>query len=216
MIKNRPLLVLELLQTGITCIVVDGSSTPHTITIESKVDYTFNQTDFISNHICHVPFIIETIKKQNCQNQVIAWIVDKSLIESSVIKRETDKECLKNDITKARMLYHDKNHLNVYCDTISQALLLQMRLIAYGLKTYCLSPLSRFFVLSYVYNNHLFNEHNKGTDIPSIEILENFFTYKNTQKIIPFQKNIAEKNYFSYILIYGLLKFYLNELKKNG
>jgi hypothetical protein len=203
MFKNKDLLILQLSQTDIECVFVCGRSTPNNIVIESSINYSFNQSEMIDNHIYQVPSIIQTIKRHNYHNDLVAWVINEPLIESFLV--DPSKKLPKNDLATARSFYHQKNSVNYYCDSISQALLLQIRLISYGLDLYCLSPVSRFFLLLSLYNNHAFNcNNNKNESFPQ-KTLEQFFSYNNAQKIIPFQKNIDQKNYHSYILVYGLL-----------
>lgn len=207
MLKSKDLLILHLSKTAIECIFVCGKSTLKNITIKSTVTYSLNQSDTI---IYEIPSVIQTIKKYNYSHDLIAWVINGPFIETT--RLDPNEKLPTNNIKIAHHIYHENN--TYYADAMSQALLLQIRLISYYLNAYCLNPISRFFLLKSVYNMYFFNLNNSAIESFSPTSLEQFFNYKNVQKIIPLQKNIDPENYHSYILVYGLLSIYAKQEAK--
>lgn len=194
---------MYLSKNSIEFFFVCGTSTLKQIIIQSTENYSLNQPDTV---IHELPSIIKTIAKGKREYDLIAWIIDNPFIKSDALS--TDQKLPVNDLTNAYSIYHT-NNVNYY-DSINQPLLLQIRLISYRLGAYCLCPVSRFFLLMSLYNDSMFKIHNPNNS-PSFENLEKFFNYTNVKKTLPFQKNIAQDNYHSYILVYGLLCLYAKE-----
>lgn len=201
MFKDKDLLVLYLSKSTIQSFLVSGKSTLKQIIIQSTDTYVLNEPNTI---IHELPALIKTIEKNNWKFSLVTWIIDNPFIKSTLLS--ADQKLPVNDLTSAHSIYN-RNNL-IYCDSINQALLLQIRLISYRLKTYCFCPISRFFLLLSLYNNPLITIQNNANKDFSLENLEKVFNYINVKKTLPFQKNIAQENYHFYILVYGLLSIY--------
>lgn len=201
MFKDKDLLVLYLSKNTIQSFLVSEKSTLKQIIIQSTDTYVLNEPNTI---IHELPALIKTIEKNNWKFSLVTWIIDNPFIKSTLLS--ADQKLPVNDLTSAHSIYN-RNNL-IYCDSINQALLLQIRLISYRLKAYCFCPISRFFLLLSLYNNPLITIQNNANKDFSLENLEKVFNYINVKKTLPFQKNIDQENYHFYILVYGLLSIY--------
>jgi len=203
--KKDTVIVIEIYSEGLSLINIKTVESDLKHYYNKRVTFNFdNQTvdnDCINNFVAVVRFLKKHITDQEGKDSYIIWILEDPFIKTHIMF-DTRQLPLSNS-TQSICSYSCED--KTYYDQINQALLLQIRIITYALESYCMSPVSYFFLFKDFINDDCTKKLSDQTVLNSSVYIKTVLNYQKMYYHPPEKKSLDRENYFLDILIRSVL-----------